>query len=57
MVRPSQERFFQFLARLEAQEAFPALLARFPDLAIAGQPVSRSGIALHGHASLPVSAR
>jgi cytochrome P450 len=45
------------LARLEAQIAFPALLARFPRLALAGEPVSREGITLHGHTSLPVSAR
>jgi cytochrome P450 len=45
------------LARLEAQIAFPALLSRFPRLALAGEPVSREGIALHGHASLPLSAR
>jgi cytochrome P450 len=45
------------LARLEAQIAFPALLARFPKLALAGDPVSRDGITLHGHTSLPVSAR
>ena len=45
------------LARLEAQVAFPALLARFPRLSLSGEPVSRTGIALHGHASLPLSAR
>jgi cytochrome P450 len=45
------------LARLEAQVAFPALLTRFPRLALAGEPVSREGITLHGHASLPISAR
>jgi cytochrome P450 len=45
------------LARLEAQVAFPALLARFPRLSLAGAPVSRPGIALHGHVSLPISAR
>jgi cytochrome P450 len=45
------------LARLEAQVAFPALLARFPRLALAGEPVRRDGTALHAHASLPVSAR
>jgi cytochrome P450 len=44
------------LARLEAQAAFPALLTRFPRLALAGAPVSRAGITLHGHAALPVSA-
>ncbi len=45
------------LARLEAQIAFRALLTRFPRLALASEPVSREGITLHGHASLPVSAR
>jgi cytochrome P450 len=44
------------LARMEAQVAFPALLTRFPRLALAGEPVSREGITVHGHASLPVSA-
>jgi len=45
------------LARLEAQIAFPALLARFPLLALAGEPVRREGTALRGHASLPITAR
>lgn len=45
------------LARLEAQVAFPAPRARFPRLSLVGAPVSRPGIALHGHVSLPVSAR
>jgi len=47
------------LARLEAQVAFPALLARFPRLALAGEPVrrEREGAALHDYASLPISAR
>ncbi len=44
------------LARLEAQVAFPALLARFPRLALAGEPVRREGTALRGYASLPISA-
>jgi cytochrome P450 len=44
------------LARLEAQVAFPALLARFPRLALAGEPVCREGIAVHGHTSLPITA-
>jgi cytochrome P450 len=44
------------LARLQAQVAFPALLTRFPRLALAGEPVSRAGIAVRGHASLPISA-
>jgi cytochrome P450 len=45
------------LARLEAQVAFPALLGRFPRLSLAGAPVRRPGIALHGHVSMPISAR
>jgi cytochrome P450 len=45
------------LARLEAQIAFPALLTRFPRLALAGEPVSREGSALRGHISLPITAR
>jgi cytochrome P450 len=43
------------LARLEAQIAFPALLSRFPSLELAGRPIPRSGIAFHGHASMPVT--
>jgi cytochrome P450 len=45
------------LARLEAQIAFPALLTRFPRLALAGEPVRLEGTALRGHTSLPVTAR
>jgi len=45
------------LARLEAQVAFPALLSRFPRLALSGDPVRRDGITLRGLASLPTSAR
>ena len=45
------------LARLEAQVACPALLARFPRLALAGEPVCREGVMVHGHASLPITAR
>jgi cytochrome P450 len=45
------------LARLEAQIAFPALLTRFPRLALAGEPVRLEGPALRGHTSLPVTAR
>jgi cytochrome P450 len=45
------------LARLEAQIAFPALLTRFPRLALAGEPVRLEGAALRGHTSLPVTAR
>ena len=45
------------LARLEAQIAFPALLSRFPRLALTGKPIYRDGLVLHGPTSLPVSAR
>jgi cytochrome P450 len=42
------------LARLEAEVAFPALLRRFPALTLSGEPVHRTGLALHGYTSLPV---
>jgi cytochrome P450 len=45
------------LARLEGQAAFPALLTRFPRIALAGRPVPRAGIGFHGHIALPVSTR
>ena len=45
------------LARLEAQIAFPALLSRFPRLALTGKPVYRDGPVLHVPTSLPISAR
>ena len=45
------------LARLEAQIAFPALLSRFPRLALTGEPAHRDGLVLHGLTRLPVSAR
>ena len=45
------------LARLEARIAFPALLSRFPRLALAGTPTHRDGLVVHGLTSLPVSAR
>jgi cytochrome P450 len=44
------------LARLEAAVFFPALTGRFPELALAGQPVRR-GFALRGFASFPVVLR
>jgi cytochrome P450 len=44
------------LARLEAQVALPLLLLRFPDLALAGEPVRRDRLTLRGYATLPVSA-
>jgi cytochrome P450 len=45
------------LARLEAQVAFPALLTRFPRLALAGEPVRREALALRAHTRLPITAR
>jgi cytochrome P450 len=42
------------LARLEAQVAFPALLRRFPDLALTRRPVRRERLTLRGWAALPV---
>jgi cytochrome P450 len=43
------------LARLEAQIAIPALLARFPRLALAGEPGRRDSLAIRGYTSLPIS--
>ena len=43
------------LSRLECQLAFPRLLSRFPDLAIAGEPGVRNQLMLRGYASLPVT--
>jgi cytochrome P450 len=43
------------LARLEAQVAFPALLRRFPDLALAGHPERRDSLTLRGYTRLPVA--
>lgn len=45
------------LARLEAQVAFPTLLRRFPRLELRGEAIRRTGLTLHGYASLPVNAR
>ncbi|WP_031064201.1 cytochrome P450 [Streptomyces sp. NRRL WC-3742] len=43
------------LARMEAEIAFPALLARFPDIALAQLPERRQGFgALNGFAELPL---
>lgn len=44
------------LARLEAEVFFPALLDRFPTLALAGPPVRR-GYVVRGYESLPVTIR
>jgi cytochrome P450 len=43
------------LARLEAQIAIPALLARFPRLALAGEPGRRDSLAIRGYTSLPIT--
>jgi cytochrome P450 len=43
------------LARLEAQVAFPALVRRFPDLALAGEPQRRDSLAIRGLTSLPIN--
>lgn len=43
------------LARMEAQLALPALLRRFPRLALAGPPVRRDRITLRGYDELLVS--
>ena len=42
------------LARLEAQVAFPLLLARFPGLRLDGEPIRRDRLVLRGFAQLPV---
>ncbi len=43
------------LARLEGAVAFPRLFARFPDLALTGEPQRRAGIVLRGFEHLPVT--
>ncbi|MFF2145179.1 cytochrome P450 [Kitasatospora sp. NPDC058190] len=45
------------LARLEAEVAIPALLDRFPRLALGGVPTRRDRLALRGFESLPVTVR
>jgi cytochrome P450 len=45
------------LARLEAQVAFPALLARFRELAPAGEPTRRDRLTLRGYGTLPITTR
>ncbi|GIE92615.1 cytochrome P450 [Paractinoplanes rishiriensis] len=45
------------LARLEAQVALPALLRRYPDLALDGRPRRRPRMNLRGWQALPVSLR
>ena len=44
------------LARMEAGTFFPALLSRFPRMAIAGQP-QRRGVVFRGFSDLPVAVR
>ncbi len=44
------------LARLELQASLPALLQRFPALALAGEPVRRPSFVLRGYQTLPVTA-
>jgi cytochrome P450 len=44
------------LARLEGQIATAALVRRFPNLALAGEPIRRDQINLRGFSSLPVAA-
>ena len=44
------------LARLEGQVAFPALLRRFPNLALAGPGVRRVSLTLRGYLRLPIAA-
>jgi cytochrome P450 len=43
------------LASLEAVNAFPRLLTRFPDLAAAGAPARRDRLVLRGYATLPIT--
>ena len=44
------------LARMELAESLGALTARFPDLHLAGAPVSRGTFVLRGYRSVPVAA-
>jgi cytochrome P450 len=43
------------LARLEGQIMIPRLMRRFPRLALAGEPVQRDGITIHGYRSIAVA--
>nr|WP_244875718.1 cytochrome P450 [Actinoplanes consettensis] len=43
------------LARMEAEIAVPALVRRFPELRLAGDPVRRNSLTLRGYTSLPVN--
>ncbi len=42
------------LARLEGRIAFPLLLRRLPELAVAGEPLRRNRLVLRGYESLPI---
>jgi cytochrome P450 len=44
------------LARLEAQVAFPAIVARFPGLALAGEPRRRDSLSIRGYTEVPIAA-
>jgi cytochrome P450 len=43
------------LARLEAQIALPALVRRFPDLALDGDPHRRDSLSIRGYLAVPVT--
>jgi cytochrome P450 len=43
------------LSRLEGRLAFPRLLQRFPDLAVAGEPTRSDGLLLRGYSVIPVT--
>lgn len=43
------------LARMEMRIGFPALLRRFPELRLAGEPVYRSLTVIHGLTTMPVA--
>lgn len=45
------------LARLEAQEALPALIRRFPGLSLAGEPERRDSLGIRGYTRVPLSSR
>ena len=45
------------LARLEAQVAFPALLRRFPGIALDGEPERRDSLTIRGYTRMPVMFR
>jgi len=45
------------LARLEAQVALPALVRRFPALALDGEPERRDSLSIRGYTRLPITTR